>query len=100
MHVNRACEKEIRVTAGPATCRTPTATYGIAGTTRRGAWRSLGARIAGFIQKLIDEHRARHDLGTLESLSDRDLRDIGLRRGDIEFELRRDYSSLAEILRF
>ncbi len=49
-------------------------------------WRSLATRITAFIRKRIDEHRARPVVTRLDAMamSDHELRDIGLRRADVE----------------
>jgi uncharacterized protein YjiS (DUF1127 family) len=54
---------------------------------RAGAWRSLCTRFVTYLRKLSDERRARRGWGDLGSMSDRDLRDIGLRRTDVEMAL-------------
>jgi uncharacterized protein YjiS (DUF1127 family) len=66
---------------------------------RHNAWRALGTRIATFLRKLIGERRDQRGCGDLESMSDRDLRDIGLRRTDIEFALHGKRPSL-DLVRF
>ena len=48
-------------------------------------------RVATFLRKLIEKRRARRARGGLEDMSDRDLRDIGLRRVDVVFASRREY---------
>jgi uncharacterized protein YjiS (DUF1127 family) len=48
-------------------------------------------RIATFLRKLVEKRRARRACGGLEDMSDRDLRDIGLRRVDVVFAWRRKH---------
>jgi uncharacterized protein YjiS (DUF1127 family) len=61
--------------------------YGREPDVRHNAWSALGTRIATFFRKFVDQRRDQRRCGDLESMSDRDLRDIGLRRTDIEFAL-------------
>jgi uncharacterized protein YjiS (DUF1127 family) len=60
--------------------------YALTFAPRPSGGRSLGARIAALIRRHVDEYRARRAVTRLEvmTMSDRELRDIGLRRADVE----------------
>ncbi|HLB15692.1 MAG TPA: DUF1127 domain-containing protein [Burkholderiales bacterium] len=51
---------------------------------RRAAWAWLGARIVSAVAAVAVRHRARRTIRELGILSDRELRDIGLCRAEIE----------------
>ena len=54
-------------------------------------WRTLvglGATVAGFAVRLLNEWRYRSDIHKLQGLSDRQLSDIGLNRSRIEDAVR------------
>jgi uncharacterized protein YjiS (DUF1127 family) len=79
--------------------RRATAGYALEVELRRAAWRPLWARIAAYFRKLADQ-RALGAHGGLETMSDRDLRDIGLRRADVVFASGRDHPSPGELAHF
>jgi uncharacterized protein YjiS (DUF1127 family) len=81
-----------------------TALYPIASAARGSASMSLGARVAAFIRRRIQEHSFRTDsrIETM-AMSDHELRDIGLRRTDLVAGLRAEIPSaytLMELARF
>jgi uncharacterized protein YjiS (DUF1127 family) len=55
---------------------------------RRSVWNWFGEWIANFVRKRIAERNARRAIRELEAMSDRELRDIGLHRADIERTVR------------
>lgn len=104
MRVTLARDEETTMTTPTSrlrSCRAATSVYARERYIRRIAWRTLHTRIATFIRNLLDERRTRQARGDLESMSDRDLRDIGLRRTgtDVAFALRRERPSL-ELVHF
>ena len=74
--------------------------YGLEVVVRHATWSWLPTRVAAFIERCIDAYRARRAVTCLDAtaMSDRELRDIGLRRTDVEYGSRWD--ALTEIARF
>ena len=76
------------------------------GTSPRGLpWESLATRIRAFFRKRFQDHRAWPVITRLEAtaMSDHELRDIGLRRADVESGLHSEaltVYALAEVARF
>jgi uncharacterized protein YjiS (DUF1127 family) len=60
--------------------RRSTNSYRFEAAVRRAAWRSFGERIAALVAK----YRARQTARELAVLSDRELRDVGLLRAEID----------------
>jgi uncharacterized protein YjiS (DUF1127 family) len=61
-------------------------TFGVVA--RTFGWTALRARVAAFIRKAIEQRRAQRGLAGIEMMSDRELRDIGMRRTDVDFGMR------------